>query len=617
MAVGPLLHQGLFAQPTLTEEGVAVEVPVASGKLMPEADATATPAGADPAASATDTPAAAVSADGGTLVLLSEVNTRDYPLVQLFVTVLRDGEPQQNLTAGNFEVREDGVQQSPINVAPMLPPVNVVLALDTSGSMKDRMPEVRSAATNFLGSLHERDRAQVLTFERKIVIHTKMTPDKLMAEEIVAAAQATGDTALYDALYESVRRAAQHSGRRAVVLLSDGKDDNGKGKPLSKRTVEEVLALAAQENVPVYAIGLGGEVDEPLLRDVAERTGGQYFSAPEAAELAAIYTRISRQLAGQYSITYTSSLVPDGKSHEIAVTADTVVGSKEFLTPGGETRIPLEATPAQKHIVDRTTVAADDSPSAGASTTGVASRVLKEDAESAEAQAKKEAEATAALARAAREKAELAARESARRQETAAVPEETPVIDRSEEPTRVAVAEPAPPPPVGEFTPRRAIPVEPPATGTQGIPRAEIVAAPGETSPTAVAAAQAAAANPATTGLSPQRVPDWVSVYPGAVGRLSDFSDGGEGKVSGTVSYSVQGVSVEKAARWFYTTYEAQAYTLRSDLNSEVGEITARRSGVGGLYEDEVVMSIKAVVDPTGVPGVQVAQNFSRTPLAL
>lgn len=82
-------------------------------------------------------------------IILNEVNADDYPDVRIFATVLLDGEPLTGLTAEDFRVREDEVDQEPLIVEPQLPPLSVVVTLDSSGSMARRLAETQAAARQF------------------------------------------------------------------------------------------------------------------------------------------------------------------------------------------------------------------------------------------------------------------------------------------------------------------------------------------------------------------------------------------------------------------------------------------------------------------------------------
>jgi VWFA-related protein len=209
----------------------------------------------------------------GARVIINEINTEQHPRVRIFVTVLREGTPLRGLNAADFRVREDEVDQDPLTVEPRLPPLSVVLTLDTSGSMAKRMPEAGAAAIRFLETLSREDSAQVVTFAREVKRLTAMSTDRQAIREAIRKAVARGDTALYDALHDSIELAKNRAGRKAIVLLSDGVDDDGTGKPLSKRTAQDVIGLAREASVPIYILGLGTDIDDSGLTAIAHATG--------------------------------------------------------------------------------------------------------------------------------------------------------------------------------------------------------------------------------------------------------------------------------------------------------------------------------------------------------
>ncbi|MGL4961438.1 MAG: vWA domain-containing protein [Inquilinus sp.] len=271
----------------------------------------------------------------GTELTLNEINTENYPDVAIFATILKDGEPVTGLGTGNFKVSEDEVEQSPLTVEAQLPPLSVVVTVDVSGSMSKRMDATKTAAADFVGQLGKTDAAQLVSFQREIATLTPMTMNKESVAQAVGGLVARGDTALFDGLLTSLELVAERKGRKAVVLLSDGVDDDGTGKPLSKATVQQALERAAEINAPVFVIGLGTEMDEAVLKQVAGETGGRYLPASEASQLAEVYDSIGSQLSGQYAIRYTSSLPADGSARRVDLRAAGLLVAKSYTGPGG------------------------------------------------------------------------------------------------------------------------------------------------------------------------------------------------------------------------------------------------------------------------------------------
>lgn len=178
--------------------------------------------------------------------------------------------------------------------------------------------------------------------------------DRASAKAAIDATLARGDTALYDAVHQSIQALEKVEGRKAVILLSDGVDDDGQGKQLSKHSIEEGLELARKVNVPVFTIGLGAEIDEQVLQRVAESTGGKYFSVADPAALQQVYDAIGKQLSGQYTIEYTSDLPSDGTVHRVVLLHADSRGMKEFQSPGS---VSISSAVAAREAVDEPVIA--------------------------------------------------------------------------------------------------------------------------------------------------------------------------------------------------------------------------------------------------------------------
>ena len=206
------------------------------------------------------------------------------------------------------------MDRRPLAVEPQPPPLPVGLAIDPSGTM--------GAAASFVEGPGGGDAVQILRFARDIEALTPMTTTEGEATAAVGGLAARGDTALHDAPARSVELVGQRPGGKAIVVLSDGVDDDGTGRPLGEATVAEVLAAAHAVSVPILAVGLGTRMDEAVLREVADRTGALHLGAPStedpaaeelaAEELGSVHERIGDPLPVRHAIAHTSSLPADG-----------------------------------------------------------------------------------------------------------------------------------------------------------------------------------------------------------------------------------------------------------------------------------------------------------------
>jgi Ca-activated chloride channel family protein len=234
-----------------------------------------------------------------------EIAQIDVDLVELYTTVLdRQGRPvTTGLAAKDFTVAEDGVRQQIARFERVTDlPIHAAVAVDVSASMAPNLEAAQAAALRFLqGTVRPKDRAEVITFNDHPMLAVKFTWDVKALAGGLAGLKAERGTALYDSLIFSFYTFNGLKGRRALLLLSDGKDEG------SRFTFDEALEFARRAGVTVYPIGLGEEVDKRKLSRIAEETGGRAFFPKTAGDLAAIYAAIEEELRSQYLIAYQST----------------------------------------------------------------------------------------------------------------------------------------------------------------------------------------------------------------------------------------------------------------------------------------------------------------------
>jgi Ca-activated chloride channel homolog len=255
--------------------------------------------------------------DGGTsaedLVL---INAPDFThrvnvdLVELYTSVVDGrGRPVEGLAKDDFAVFEDGVAQQVRRFERVEDvPVYAGILLDTSASMGDNEKldkAVRGALRFFQKVITPKDRAAVITFSDQPTVAARFTNQEPVLAGGLAGLTAAGNTALYDSLIYALYYFGGVKGKRALVILSDGKDEG------SRYPFNEALEYARRSGVALYTIGIGlstREADVRLkLSRLAEETGGRFFHIEQAGELEGIYDRIQKELRSQYLLAYQSS----------------------------------------------------------------------------------------------------------------------------------------------------------------------------------------------------------------------------------------------------------------------------------------------------------------------
>jgi VWFA-related protein len=247
----------------------------------------------------------------------SQVLTVDVEEVRVTFTVVDEGgERVMDLTEDDVRIYEDGVRQEIESFEAQTElPLTLVLAVDTSNSVRQKLEFEQEAAIEFFFRVIERrrDQAMLVTFDSMVQVIEDFTNSPEILAEAVRKVRIGGSSALYDAIYLAVtqRVAAEPPGaRRVMVVISDG-DDNA-----SQKTRDEALEAALRHDVVIYTLSTNAIVSfestrelegNDLLRDLADQTGGRAFNPSELEELAEALASTADELREQYLLTYVSS----------------------------------------------------------------------------------------------------------------------------------------------------------------------------------------------------------------------------------------------------------------------------------------------------------------------
>lgn len=223
-------------------------------------------------------------------------------------SVAGDSEDTSALSASDLTLLEDGVPQTIESFQEANAPMSIVMAMDASGSMRPALEAVKAAATSFVEALRPTDPLALVQFSDRVVVEHELTTKRQLTLDGIAAHRALGGTALWDALFDSMAFLGRQAGRRAVVVLTDGRDENNPGTaPGSAHTLADVLAQVRDTGTTVYAIGLGARVDREGMESVAAASGGAAYFPEDVSQLAEHYRRVVDDLRRRFLVTYTST----------------------------------------------------------------------------------------------------------------------------------------------------------------------------------------------------------------------------------------------------------------------------------------------------------------------
>ena len=286
----------------------------------------------------------------------------------------RAGRYFPGLTIQDFKLFEDRTERKIELFDNVEEPINVALLLDTSKSTAEVLDTIRKDATNFLKELRPQDRAMVVSFDYAVHLMSPLTSDRKALERAIKKCE-IGEyvgTTLRDAVADVIGRHFKRiDGRKAIVLLTDGKDV---GSEISE---EQVLDQATESGAMIYSVffetefgrglrnggmsprpGWGGwrrrylvdpdpaqapnggrpqrgavrnERAQKFLTDLSEASAGRFFRS-DVVDLNKTFNQIAEELRHQYRLGfYPDFSKADGQRHSLRVEvtkADAVVRAR-------------------------------------------------------------------------------------------------------------------------------------------------------------------------------------------------------------------------------------------------------------------------------------------------
>jgi Ca-activated chloride channel family protein len=255
----------------------------------------------------------------------------DLDVVNVTVTV-RDaaGRLVGGLKPADFVVLEDGRPQAIQVFGRAVDPgqsetlaLDLGLLMDTSQSMLQELKLSQEAATRFLQAIPRARELITIFFDQDIRVSRYDSENQQGLFDRIEQAKGGGDTALYDAIAVYLSRVAGGTGRKVLVVFTDGDDTT------SALSVGELIRLVRSSAVTIYPIAFTGGLptgspsalrSRGFLNEIADLTGGQVFRPAASRDLPGIYARILEELSGQYVLGFVSDNARrDGKYRKLKV----------------------------------------------------------------------------------------------------------------------------------------------------------------------------------------------------------------------------------------------------------------------------------------------------------
>lgn len=242
--------------------------------------------------------------------------------IQVTVTVTDDqGRFIGHIPRPAFRVYEDGKPQPITYFASEDVPLELIVAVDISGSMTTSMPTLKKAVKEFLLAVPSRDQVTLLGFNDSVFALTRKTLDLNERAKAVDRLAPWGATALYDAIVRGIDMLGRQTGRKALVVFSDGEDQG------SHVALEDVERRLQESDVTLYIIAQGRGISQDYLRRTMHRltapTGGRTFTTDRVEQLHEAFADLLDELSNQYLLGYQpTNSTRDDTWREIKVDVD-------------------------------------------------------------------------------------------------------------------------------------------------------------------------------------------------------------------------------------------------------------------------------------------------------
>lgn len=271
----------------------------------------------------------------GVSVKITQVDNSKFPLVTVYVSVVNaKGEPVA-VNANDLVIREGGkvIPAENIEGAGGVGPLTTLLVMDVSGSMDKlgKLDSAKSVAREYISQMRDGDKAGIIVFNTMVKTTQVIKEDRAALSQAIDSIAAGGDTAMYDALMSAVKQLNDVTGRKAILVYTDGLDNR------SSSSADTVISSIGTGGLTISTVGFGDasrdlgsqeSLDEGALKRLAQESGGMYGYAENAEQLSALYASFGHTMRSEYALTYRSPYgLRNGINRNLTVTLESPLGA--------------------------------------------------------------------------------------------------------------------------------------------------------------------------------------------------------------------------------------------------------------------------------------------------
>ncbi len=282
-------------------------------------------------------------------IQITQVDNSKFPQVTVYISVTDANGQPMGVDPSAIQISENGqvmkttTSATNVNGQSTKGPgqLTTLLVIDVSGSMAtaNKLTQAKAAAEAYVNQMRPGDQAGVVAFDTHVSVVQAITTDHQALINAIDSLQPGTDTAMFDALLNGEQLLANVSGRKAILLLTDGMDNR------SKNNEDAVIKAIGPSGLTISTIGLGNPqdvkslqgIDETSLKSLAQQAGGIYTYEPNPSQLASIFQQYGTALQNEYALTYTSpSTLRDGVNRNLSVSLNgSAVTTQSEYNPGG------------------------------------------------------------------------------------------------------------------------------------------------------------------------------------------------------------------------------------------------------------------------------------------